>query len=218
MQTNIKPKPLPNSSSRIYFRRYTSVASVLHVLVKNEITLLSPEKWDDQNDRVCMEEYKRRMSAETVLALCLTEATETYHHWKTFTNGEDGACIYFHRRPFEEAIGKQASVRFEKVNYRKLNETELFVCKENLPFLKFPAYAAEKEWRIVFHGCEDNKMKSIPVPRECFYKISLNPWMPLALVNTVSDVVRKISGFEDLPVDASKIRKNEKWLADVLKP
>ena len=61
-----------------YLRRYTSLASALHVLQTRSLTLLSPEKWDDRNDRNFMAAYGRTQKASSILALCFSEAGETY--------------------------------------------------------------------------------------------------------------------------------------------
>ena len=39
-------------------RRYTNLASALHILQNRCLTLLSPETWDDRNDAYFMSEYK----------------------------------------------------------------------------------------------------------------------------------------------------------------
>jgi hypothetical protein len=46
------------------FRRYTNLASALHILRDGCITLLSPETWDDRNDAYFMAEYKRLKKAK----------------------------------------------------------------------------------------------------------------------------------------------------------
>lgn len=203
--------------SSIYFRRYTSIASVLDVLKRSELTLLSPLGWDDENDRECMASYKERKGAKTLLALCLTEAVETFHHWKSFTNGQDGACIYFHKEKLREHLGSQTDIQFESVEYLTPKNAESGVSDDKLPFRKFSAYSAEREWRMVYQSPQEHPTKGVAIPRDVFHKISLNPWLPPPLVETVQHVINIIGGFKNLKVDASKIRKNEEWLTNVLK-
>jgi hypothetical protein len=76
-------------------RRYTNLASLIHILKRQTITLLNPATWDDRNDAYFMSEYRRIKQAKSVLALCFTTAPETYHHWRVFSHGGDGVCIEF---------------------------------------------------------------------------------------------------------------------------
>jgi hypothetical protein len=69
------------------YRRYTNLASALHILRNKCLTLLSPATWDDRNDAFFMAEYKRLKEAKTVLAICFAVREETYHHWQIFSHG-----------------------------------------------------------------------------------------------------------------------------------
>tara|TARA_A100001391_G_scaffold205236_1_gene204280 strand:+ start:6486 stop:6755 length:270 start_codon:yes stop_codon:yes gene_type:complete len=42
-----------------------------------------------------MSEYKRLKGAKTVLAICIAEGEEIYHHWQVFSRGLDGVNIQF---------------------------------------------------------------------------------------------------------------------------
>jgi hypothetical protein len=63
------------------FRRYTDLASALHILHNSCLTLLSPETWDDRNDSYFVSEYKQLKGVKTLLAICIADREETYHHW-----------------------------------------------------------------------------------------------------------------------------------------
>jgi len=102
--------------SKGVFRRYTDLASLLHMLRRDAITLLRPDTWDDRNDRLLMEAYAERMGMETLLALCLTSRGETYHHWKIFTDRNNGVCVHFRRQELKRDM-HAANVRLEKVRY-----------------------------------------------------------------------------------------------------
>jgi hypothetical protein len=71
----------------VTYRRYTNLASLLHILRNRRLTLLSPETWDDKNDAFFLAEYKRIKELKTVLALCIAVREETYHHWQVFSHG-----------------------------------------------------------------------------------------------------------------------------------
>src|SRR5450759_5659051 len=101
-------------------RRYTSVPSLLHLLQNRQITLLSPASWDDKNDAFFMVQYKQRKKVKSVLALCFTMADDTYHHWRVFTHGSDGARITFRRKEFLAAFAKIKGVRKRPVKYKRV--------------------------------------------------------------------------------------------------
>jgi hypothetical protein len=94
------PTPMKN-----FLNRYTSFASLLAMLQNREITLLSPGFWEDRNDAYYMSQYKSRKELGTLLALCFSQAEETYHHWRVFTHGADGVCITFRRAQLLHALG-----------------------------------------------------------------------------------------------------------------
>ncbi|WP_312796224.1 hypothetical protein [Tianweitania sp.] len=77
-------------------RRYTNLASVLHILDNRCLTLLSQETWDDRNDTFFMSEYRQLKGVKTVLAICTADRDETYH-WQVFLRGADDVCIEFDR-------------------------------------------------------------------------------------------------------------------------
>jgi hypothetical protein len=86
-------------------RRYTDLPALLHMLKHCCITLLDPTTWDDTNDSYYLLKYKEKRKLETVLALCLTQADETYYHWRVFSHGPAGVCIDFHRADLITACG-----------------------------------------------------------------------------------------------------------------
>jgi hypothetical protein len=50
-----------------------------------------------QNDSYFLRLYREQQRLKSVLALCFTEATETYHHWRVFAPGPSGVCVAFKR-------------------------------------------------------------------------------------------------------------------------
>src|SRR6516162_2706325 len=94
-----------------YLRRYTDIPALVCLLSEQRITLLNPETWDDKNDSYFLKLYQERNRLQSVLALCFTRTTETYHHWRVFANGASGVCITFKREQLLDAIAKQRGVR-----------------------------------------------------------------------------------------------------------
>jgi hypothetical protein len=116
---------------------------LLYVLKHRQITLLDPATWDDTNDSYYLLKYKEKKHLKTVLALCLTKAEETYHHWKIFSHGSAGVCINFHRAKLTQALRSQPGVTVRHVKYRKVREARKRIKPPklyDLPFLKRLAF------------------------------------------------------------------------------
>ena len=145
--------------------RYTNLASTIHILRNNCLTLLSPKTWNDQNDSAYIAEYKRRKKAKSVLALCFTETIETYHHWSTFAPGCDGVCIEFDRHALIDAVQNDPDVKAEYVRYSTIDDVEHDPPGDDeLPFLKRLPYEPEKEFRIIFMSTKVNtEAKRLPI-------------------------------------------------------
>jgi len=103
--------------SEVLLRRYTNLAATMHMLRSKTITLLSPALWTDRNDAFFMAEYKRRTESKCLVAYCMADASETFHHWQVFAPGTDGVCIIFHKDRLERQVPRIAGFRFEKVRY-----------------------------------------------------------------------------------------------------
>jgi hypothetical protein len=98
-----------------YLRRYTDLPFLLDYLRTKELALLSPKMWDDKNDSHYLESYAKTNGFATTYALCLTEASETYHHWKVFTSGANGVCIEFKKEALIKFAEKVSGLRAESV-------------------------------------------------------------------------------------------------------
>lgn len=68
-------------------RRYTELPSLIYMLAYRKITLLDPSSWDDKNDSYFFSLYRDKVKLKSVLALCFTQARDTYHHWRVFAPG-----------------------------------------------------------------------------------------------------------------------------------
>jgi hypothetical protein len=69
-----------STASPQVLRRYPDIP-LLYLLHSQSITLLDPASWDDTNDSYFLLKYKLKKNLQSVLALCLTQTDETYHHW-----------------------------------------------------------------------------------------------------------------------------------------
>ncbi|WP_077003203.1 hypothetical protein [Variovorax sp. KK3] len=194
------------------FRRYTDLASLLDMLHRKSITLLRPDTWDDRNDRLMMETYANRLKLKTLLALCLTSRGETYHHWKVFTDKSNGVCIHFRRDEFKHAM-EAADVKVEKVKYLKLGE---LVAEdhliETLPFLKRFGFGDEGEYRAVYQNkAAEEHLKQVQIDLNIIERVSLNPWMPTPVFESVRATIEAQRQDASFTVDHSSLIDNRRW-------
>ena len=194
--------------------RYTNLAAAIHLLQTRKITLLNPATWDDQNDSYYMAEYKRYRKARTVLALCFTKESETYHHWRVFSAGTDGVRIELEREALLAAFKGKSGTRTADVRYRLIKDLgkKSQIRVEELPFLKRRPYAAEKEFRIIYESkSATEEFKDYTIKLAWIRRITLSPWMSLPLARSVRDHLRSIDGCDKLKIARSTLVNNETW-------
>jgi hypothetical protein len=192
--------------------RYTSLASALRILRTSAHTLLPPETWDDGNDRLMMATYKNAKKLKSLVALCFTEAGETYHHWKVFAGGSDGVCIRFDRQRLEQAF-RDADVDLKPIDYRLIEQNRLNRPPlDELPFCKRSAFRAEAEVRAVLGSRTLSfEVRDVPFPRGAVDKVLVNPWLHPGLFTAVQETINAIPGFADLEVMQSRLLDSPAW-------
>jgi Protein of unknown function (DUF2971) len=199
-----------------YVRRYTTLSSALDTLAQRHLVLLSPSKWDDQNDVYFMELYKEHHNLGSVLALCCTLATETYHHWRVFTQGLEGVCIEFEREALEFSFASNPEITTRKVEYLKVSDLEAFSVEgaANLPYVKRDGFSDEREWRIVL-TCSQKAEMAVPVSIDLssIKRVILNPWMPPPLADNLRKLIHDIPGCRSLKIVASRLTNSARWKA-----
>jgi|HubBroStandDraft_6_1064221.scaffolds.fasta_scaffold230909_2 hypothetical protein len=196
-----------------FLRRYTNIPSLLYILRKRQITLLDPETWDDQNDSHFLSVYRDKKSLRSVLALCFTQVSETYHHWRVFADGSAGVCITFARAPLLTTLKKKGNVTAKSVRYLTLNEMEAKDLRvAELPFLKRYPYEDEREFRFVYESrTERISTLDVPISLKCIDRITLSPWTPIALTDTLKETIREIRGCDSVKISRSTLISNERW-------
>ena len=202
--------------------RYMDLQYVLQMLQSKSLTLLNPSSWDDKNDAHYVECYRNKKNLTSVLALCMTEASQTYHHWRIFTQGSSGVCVYFKRDEFLDWLKENESIIGRNVIYRTVNQLKDDIVKEkikvdDIPFIKRKAYKHEAEFRLVFDSPNSSKkIESFIFPLATIEKIVLNPWLPQSTVASIKQLIHSIDGCEELPVLRATIIENKEWrlLAD----
>ena len=195
------------------FRRYTNLASTLHILQNRCLSLLSPDTWDDRNDTYFMSEYKRLKSVKTILAICIADREETYHHWQVFSRGSDGVCIEFDRDKLLTAFDA-AGVTHRYVSYELITNVNTMrdVNLEILPFTKRWPYGDEREYRAVYVSAEEElPVFPVPIALAAIRRITLSPWLAPALVDPVKKTLKSLPGCGNLRIYRSTLIDNKQW-------
>ena len=196
-----------------FLRRYTDLPALIHLLRTASITFLDPSSWDDKNDAYFMNLYKERAGRKTLLAICCSQETETYHHWRVFSSGPSGVCVAFRRQQLVRALESNACVRSGKVEYLKLNELgRRHDALDRMPFLKRAPFGPEHEFRFVLESASDRvRAISYPIPFDCVDRVYLSPWMPEAVAESVKLTLKAIPGASSIPITRSTLILNDQW-------
>lgn len=202
----------PYQSAR-YLRRFTDLTALFDILVRHRVTLLDPQSWDDKNDAYFMDAYRKASDWKTIRVLCLTQAEESYHHWRAFASGPAGVCIRFKRDPLLQAAERMTGVRHGPVVYVKLAEMRTKqASRDVLPFRKRIGFKSESEYRIIYaSGVVLDEPVHIPVQLDWIDRITLSPWLPHALRDSVQDAICRIDGCERIDLVRSTLIGNDEW-------
>jgi hypothetical protein len=196
-----------------YLKRFTDIPALIYLLKQRAITILDPISWDDTNDSYYLTVYKEKKSLKTLLALCFTETSETYHHWRVFAGGSSGVCITFKREELLDVVRRMSGVTCCPVDYLTLNKMR----KKNppkcqLPFIKRHGFQDEREFRIIYESKRSFlATKDIKIPLSSMEKITLSPWLPKALTESVRDTIHAINGCKKIKVFRSTLVGNVEW-------
>lgn len=197
-----------------FIRRYSSIAATIDILRRKELPLLDPQNWDDRNDRYFMNLYREKKEVGGLYGLCAATCSETYHHWRVFTNAADGACIEIQRQAFEAQLDELEGVRYGEVDYLKLEEVEALspVDCNRLPFVKRIGFEPEDEYRIIAETVAAQRPAlSVGLPVSQINQIYLNPWLPNPIAASVVTTLREIPGCSRLKVSKSHLIDSGRW-------
>jgi hypothetical protein len=172
---------------------------------------LEPTSWEDRNDAYYLERYKEAKKLKTVLACCFAAKRETFHHWKVFANGSGGVCVEFSEEKLLRCVRKIKCTRTGKVQYPWISENSQ-PSLETWPFLKRRAFVDEGEFRIIYENPREvEATKQIPIKLSCIQKITLSPWSPRSVAETVMKIIHGIDGCDRLKVSPSSLLDNSRW-------
>ena len=199
------------------FKRHTELPFLLQILQAKKLVLLNTNSWDDKNDAHYVECYRKKNKLKSILAICLTEASQTYHHWKVFSQGASGVCIYFKREQILNWVSKTEGLVGRKIIYKNIRQIEDEIesgeiTLKDIPFIKRSAYVHEAEFRLIFESKDMiKKIESFPFPLSMIDQIVLNPWLPQSTVASLRLLIGSIDGCENIPVRRATIIENDKW-------
>lgn len=196
-------------------KRFTSLAVALDMLVERRLTLLSPKTWDDQNDIAYLEAYRQKREVKKVFALCFTQAAETFHHWRVFAGGLEGVRINIDKHALLQSLVADPCYVWNDVEYLTLEkvaamrEIDVF----DMPFFKRFAFRDELEFRLLYE-CGDPKalVHHVPIERRWIKSITVSPWMPQTLLDSVKTAIHSIDGCKDVRVQKTNIREHDRWM------
>lgn len=196
-----------------YLRRYTDLPSLLHILGTKKLTLLDPKTWDDKNDQYFMSLYKGASGLRSLLALCFSESPEKYHHWRVFSHGPSGVCIYFKKKELVRRFETIRQLKSKKIKYLTLDKAEKAkLTKLDLPFVKRYGYQDEKEYRVIYSSISAKKeFFDVEIDIDWIAKITLSPWMNKNLAQATIRAIRSANGCGDLKILRSTLISNAQW-------
>jgi hypothetical protein len=199
--------------SKRTLRRYTQLAPFIHLLHRKSLTLLSPTKWDDKNDAYYLEIYRRRQNLGSILALCFAESRETYHHWHVFAGNSSGVCLEFDGDVLSRSACETPGIKCGYVAYRRIrNLRQEHPTTPELPFLKRYPFKDEREFRLIYEDAEPMlEAKDVPFDPLALLKVTMNPWMPRAVFESVKDHLRLIDDWSHVSIRRTTLVDNDRW-------
>jgi hypothetical protein len=197
----------------IKLNRFTTLPVALDSLLNRRFTLLNPNLWADKNDSFSMEHYKIAKGLRSILGLCFSRTSETFHHWKIFADGMSGVCIELNYKKFINSLQLDPRFRYGNVAYKiflSVDQPPLEV--DEIPFAKRYASHDESEFRIIF---EDRNAQPdfihLKFDIKSIQKITLSPWIPKQIFGSVKNLLNSIPGCETIKINSSSLIESENW-------
>jgi len=115
-----------------------------------------------------------------------------------------GVQVRFVPTAFEEWVKSIPGARLEGLDYKRLDEFEEAVKDtSSLPFLKRKAFRDEDEIRLVVEEeAQDIPSRSFHFDLAMIEKITLSPWLPAPLTESVTMALRQACGGTQKQLDA----------------
>lgn len=205
------------TASKDFFRKYMPLGRALDTL-KRGLFLADPLDWEDQNDVICVKRYAE-IFGKSVRAICVTEGTEKYHHWRSYSDPKLMVALLLRKKAFEAQCQAYSAAncqsRFKAVEYFPIRRAGEIVAGD-LTFSKFNAYESEQEYRFVV---EAEKLadipKRLPIAADMVKGVIVNPWADEEFVEAVRIAVNAISPFAAVSVTRSTVLGKDKWITKI---
>lgn len=194
-----------------FLRRYTTIQRVKAVLASRALTLVSPARWADKDDALLMECYRKQRKCKSLLALCFTEASETYHHWAIFAKGSSGMCLEFDKEALLESL--KGVSRSGSIEYLKIRELGTRLADGvNLAFIKRLPFRDEREFRVLYESRRISvKKKEVPFRRLALRRIISGPTVPLSRHLAIKSMVNGMKEWAHVEVRRTTLTNNAQW-------
>jgi hypothetical protein len=205
---------VPKKDTVPSLRRYTDILSVIDMFRNRRITLTSPDNWADRNDRHTMQRYASRLGSSGALAMCMTDAGETYHHWQIFAGTKLGACVIFDRAKLLALFSSHPEIHHSSVRYLEASELKRLrkIRAEDYPFLKRKVFEDEREYRAV--ALKDHwgtPYLNLAIEPSLVRRVVLGPEIPDQLMMTLEQLFRDCDGFAQANIHFSRMPENQSW-------
>jgi hypothetical protein len=196
-----------------YYRRYTDIPSLVGMLTNGKLTLLEPITWDDKNDSYYLEQYRLKLNLKSVLALCLSRANETYHHWRVFSPGPAGVCIWFKEEQLKAAVAKIPGLRMKSMEYLTVkNLRSKKIAASKLPFVKRFPFKPEDEVRLLWESkTKEQASLAVPFDSTAIERITLSPWLHSSLADPMKALLKSLPECRRYKVYRSTLVSNAEW-------
>jgi hypothetical protein len=104
-------------------------------------------------------------------------------------------------------------IRVGEVSYVPLTALDVDSCTvADLPFMKRAPYSPEGEFRAIYEDKRDDlPFLNIKVSFACIERITLSPWMPKNVSDSVKRTIRSMHGASKLEVIRSTLIQNDTW-------
>lgn len=193
--------------------RFTSLPFLIDLLERRKLVLGDPNRWEDLNDSMTLDAYRRERHAVTIFALCFCGDFETIHHWASFAGGPSGCCIEFDRELLVQRLQGRSGVTHGDGEYMRLRELRN-ADKPVLPmrpFIKRDAYRCEREFRILWEGPATDTFE-IDLDLTEIRRVTLSQRMTRSTFLTLSSKLEN-----DFPILAGKVNqstiyRNDEWI------
>jgi hypothetical protein len=202
------------NTSLTFLNRFTTLPFVIDLLTRKQLTLLDPAFWEDYNDRVTMELYRKKRNSQSIYALCLSDERETIHHWNSFAGGMNGCCIEFNAKKLFECLDQVAGITHGKSRYIKVGDLKKLAAEnEHLPYLKREPFQPESEYRIIALSNQPQQASfDIPIHTNVIRRITLSNHLPKTVFESLKEGIHKIAPDYEGRISHSTLFNNAQWI------